>query len=143
MSDDEEFKRRGLERLMAAIAGDEPGPPPGTPRAPQDPGAMVLHLVERAKDYAGQVPYKVGDIVTPRADSFLADKGVPHVVVEVRHGADPDFISDDSGGPRYGVRHNLRTIHFHKGTGYVIAFWNEAALFEPWIPAVKKEGLAN
>lgn len=74
--------------------------------------------------YQARCPFKVGDIVTPKPTSTYADKGVPHVVLEVA--ADPirDFETGDCLLDNYGCRLDIR-VGVLIGDE-VVAYWQES-----------------
>ena len=98
------------------------------------PEAAVMRLREAAAAYAEQLRgprFKVGDLVTPRADSCDVDRGKPHLVIEVRPDATPAWIPDCCG--RFGARHDIRLL-FVSSAG-VSSHWVESFEYEPWTEA--------
>jgi hypothetical protein len=75
------------------------------------------------------VPFKYGQIITPRVGSIYKGAGQPHRVIDLDHEAVPDF----TGGPQslgYGHRHQVRVLYLNGDTYF--PFWGEAGAFEEW-----------
>lgn len=120
-----------MRRVMEAL-----GQSPEHQKIP-DPEAIVMELRERLATYTtckDVIPYKVGDIITPRRGSGVRGQGLPHIVVEVNPTAKPDFGVGNCGSVTYGCRPQMRTISLNQGD--YVCFWNEAHVFEPYDPAI-------
>lgn len=92
--------------------------------------ARIQEAAERFKSNA--VPFKVGDLVTPRKDGLIREDfvGDPRLVIDVRPDADYDFSVGEPGGPDFGCRYNVRTLSLQ--FDHVIAHWCDAAYLEPY-----------
>ena|SRR5215207_5360053 len=77
-----------------------------------------------------QLPFRVGDWVTPRADAGVKGDGAPHVVIETRPGAEPCFEGAHAASCLFGARFNIRVLSIQDGD--VVAHWGEAAWYEPY-----------
>lgn len=115
-----------MNALMAALA------------AGQDSGAelekpiQAKRLGEAYKRYAAcleQIPFAAGSLVTPRKDASVHGRGLPHVVLEVRNAAAPDFTGD-VGAASYGRRAQMRVARMVKED--LVCYWVEAWEFEVW-----------
>ena len=116
-----------LNALMAALAANS-----------QDSGEELEKPIQAKrlgaayKRYAAcleQIPFAVGSLVTPRKDASVRGGGLPHVVLEVRNAAAPDFTGD-FGAVTYGRRAQLRVARMAKED--VVCYWVEAWEFEVW-----------
>ena len=96
------------------------------------PEAAIARLRESAARYAEQMRgcrFAVGDIVTPVSDCELKGAGAPHLVIETRSGAAPEF-GTGSNIHRDGARLDMRVLVIHKGN--IVSLWTESFKFERW-----------
>ena len=132
-----------LGTLLGALAASRIG---GT--AKQQPERPVARDIEALKAaavrYVGPTSFTVGELVTPRADSPLAQAGTPHIVLEVSEypirtmeTLDPRHVDLQ----RFGAKLDIRVASVcgceH---GEIRPFWEESWMFEPYAePAAASE----
>ena len=68
-------------RLIAELERRRQRGDPSVSNMQGTPEADIMELRQAAQRRAAPSPFKVGDIVTPRADAPIRDHGVPHIVV--------------------------------------------------------------
>lgn len=98
----------------------------------REPAMAAELLVDHQREYAEFLkgcPFKVGDIVTPRANSITTNSGKVHVVLELRSANPPDFHGE-VGTVEYGRRHDMRVAAFYGDT--IARHWVESIDFEPF-----------
>lgn len=88
---------------------------------------QIARLLERLEVYKASCPFKVGDVVTPRADSSVKGAGLPHVVADILEKPFYNF-SGDFGSNAFGRRVDVRVICFHNGN--ILPHWCESWEFE-------------
>jgi len=84
----------GLAEMLAEMGRD------GDDYAKILPEAAVMRLQEAADRYAEQLTgprFKVGQLVTPALGGDIKNAGDPHVVIEIRSNAEPDFSLGEVG----------------------------------------------
>lgn len=117
-----------LDDLVGGI-----GKPDGDGKNPL-PEAQVATLLEVAARYAAPVPFKVGDLVTPRKGYNIRDAGDPHIVLEVPKFPIRNFAMGDDpsafGSAFFGARLDIRVGTFDRG--HVAAYWGESFRYEPY-----------
>ena len=101
------------------------------------PEAMIDRLAEFLKGY-GKNKFKVGDIVTAKADANLAWCGRPAVVVESlqKKTVKPQFNGEFSS-QTFGRFMNIRVAYVldnKQGDDCIACFWHEAHAFEYYDP---------
>lgn len=99
------------------------------------PEAQVATLLEEFAHYSQPCQFKPGDLITPRATSSYSDRGVPHIVLEVRdepirNFAPGDDISDVFSSA-FGARLDIR-VAIMVPDGRVVTFWQESWRHEPY-----------
>lgn len=108
----------GMARLISEIAGGggafEGGS--GYGKRPPLPEAQIMTLREICERYQRPNPFKVGDLVHPRADSRLKGRGMPHIVIEV-FGEPIRALSDEANSNAFGLNLTMRVCCF-VGEGY-------------------------
>ena len=122
----------GLAEMLAMAARDHDGE--DTPRIL--PEATIMRMRELAVRYAEMIKgprFKIGDIVTPRADANTRGSGNPHLVLETRR-AEPDFGVGSEGSCAFGCRHDMRVFSIPDNEN-VVAHWVESYTFEIWTGA--------
>ena len=98
---------------------------------PIDPEAAIMRLREAGERYLDAYTgprFKVGDIITPYADSSLKNAGEPHLVIASRAAA-----FDFSGAPgtsEYGMNSDIRVLSLMLGS--IVAHWVESSTFKLW-----------
>lgn len=115
---------------------------PAPPRPIDD--AQIMELRSLAERY-GACPFKKGDVVMARENSYYENSGehVPVVVVDVPK--EPIFERDDSDGgsasPFYGKRLDMRIsqLNWDGGKWKPMLFWVESWGFETYVPKPKEE----
>lgn len=116
-----------MNALLAALAAAEEQARPKISREGQ-----LARLLEAAPRYVSdEVPFELGDVITPRADAAMSGAGEPHVVIAIRHAAPYHFATDMVGSNGFGARMNVRVLCFSPA-GSICAYWVEAADFEPY-----------
>ncbi|PZU87891.1 MAG: hypothetical protein DI527_18150 [Chelatococcus sp.] len=104
-------------------------------------------LVEAAARYAACrqfVPFRVGQLVTPRPDCAYKGAGDPHIVVEVLPMPKPAFAVAKPGNHEFGHMVDMRVLCYAEQT--IASFWVESWAFEPWHKpkaAAPAEGVAS
>ena len=119
----------GLAEMLAMAARDHDGK--DTPRIL--PQAAIMRMRETADHYAEMLKgprFKIGDIVTPRADANMKGDGDPHLVLETRR-AEPDFGVGGEGSCAFGCRYDMRVLSVPDNEN-VVAHWVESYTFELW-----------
>jgi hypothetical protein len=94
--------------------------------------SRIAALRERAQRMAAPNPFKLGDVVTVRADADVKGAGQPHVVVEVYDKPIVDTKSE-TGSNQYLRTFDMRVAHFQGDHMTVHAI--EHAVLEPWTEA--------
>lgn len=92
------------------------------------PEAQVLELQGIFEKYR-QPRFKPGDLVVVRRGGCCTDASQPHIVLELRVEAEPDWSSDPSS-QLFGARYDVRIASLHQGI--YGAFWAESWYFEPY-----------
>lgn len=115
---------------MAAMESDR-----SEKKAPKtSPEVLSTNLRELADRYAAPCPFKVGDLVTPRADSDYVGEGEPQIVLEVLETPIRNFVTygskDSVHSQAYGVRLDVRVGC--EADGCLVAFWKESWKLEPY-----------
>lgn len=90
---------------------------------------QVARLRDAAPRYIDQPRFKVGDLVTPRAEAPLRGHGDPMIVIETRYD-DPHVSFEKVGSSGFGRPHHIRILRMEGDT--VCAHWDEAADLEPY-----------
>ncbi|MBB2959892.1 hypothetical protein [Methylobacterium sp. R2-1] len=121
-----------LRMLAASAVADDLGRRRSSP-----PDVLCTTLREELARYQQPCPFKAGDLVTPRATAPFKGRGEPHMVVEVRADAEPDFNEAKTGND-YGCRNDIRVM---SEVGEVLPLhWVESFYFEPYTgPGSKPE----
>ena len=101
-------------------------PPPSTSLLRE---AAVARLQDVAQAFHAPFPFKVGDLITPRADAPIKGAGEPHLVVEVNPNAEA-LVDEEFGASTYGARPTIRSLHLSNDK--VVAHWSEHWFFVPW-----------
>ncbi|WP_336801697.1 hypothetical protein [Kaistia sp. MMO-174] len=135
---------------MADLIGGSNGGNDPRPKPQNRPihEAQVETLRELFARYQTEKPFKVGQLVTPRAGFNLHGVGEPCVVLEMV-GFDEALTSDEEfGSPGFGARLDLRIATLANGSHgehAIMAYWNESWQFEPYTGpgASVAEGQAN
>jgi hypothetical protein len=99
------------------------------------PEAAIARLREAATRYAEMYNngprFKVGDIVTPIADSTLRGAGEPYLVIATLTRAEHEKCSGvDCGSTQFMPWTDIRAICISHGD--IAPFWSESANFEYW-----------
>lgn len=93
-------------------------------------------VVERLKElvvaYSPECPFKVGQLVTPRADGALKGAGEPHIVVEIADDFERFSNKESPSYMSHGYRPTVRTISYSINDLTYTAFWNEHGEFREW-----------
>lgn len=129
-------------RAMAKAAGQGSDEPELTPEA----------QIERLKVFAQRSAtpaadrFKIGDVVTASANTYLKDAGKPAIVLEIRSRAQGEGSIDtakypgssevEPGGNQYGLLFDMRVLKIRHGD--VFPLWVESWTFEPWTPSTAK-----
>lgn len=132
------------EMLMEAISGDDDEGDGGSKKRvrrdtsygvtlPSD--GQIANLREMLGIYTdiqdAGTPFKVGDLVTPRANSTIKGAGYPHVVIEV---IDPKLVFSPRHAPsdiNFGQRVDIRVM-CHVQDETVASYWGESWQYEPY-----------
>ena len=96
------------------------------------PEAAIARLAEHATRYAEQISrsrFAIGDLVTPVSDCDLKGAGDPHLVIDTRSGAAPEF-GTASHIYRDGARLDMRVLFIHRDS--IVALWTESFKFKRW-----------
>jgi len=98
------------------------------------PDVLCTTLRELTDRYTAPCPFKVGDLVTPRADSDYVGEGEPQVVLEVLETPIRNFVTHDSKdsvhSQAFGLRLDVRVGC--EADGCLVAFWKESWKLEPY-----------
>jgi hypothetical protein len=124
------------QALTRATSGDDSSGG-GNKKTKRLPLEEELKMLVAAVDAYGEgCPFKVRDLVTPRANSFYKHAGLPHVVIEVPAEPTRDFDTTDPGSHNYGNRLDLRiACLIPSGSKFsCLPYWVEAWQFEKWTP---------
>lgn len=100
------------------------------------PEAQIAELRSVFAHYAN-CPFKVGDLITPRANGTSKWAGEPHLVLEVRVPCEPHFSiadPDDGGSPNFGRRFDVRVGVLGGDSETICAYWQESWNFVPYEP---------
>lgn len=93
---------------------------------------QIERLTEMFRDYRAVmengVPFKAGDIVTPKAQYSYKGFGRPFIVLETRRHAEPNWQNDDTSS-RNGRRLNMRVSNFLDNDN-ITTFWVEGFEFD-------------
>jgi hypothetical protein len=120
--------RGSLSSLLGGIGG---GRRARSTRSNRSLEALIAELHDTARRYAAPSPFRVGDLVTVRADSDTKGQGEPHVVVEI---IDPPVVSDraEAGSNQFLRKFDLKVAHFagehqtiHAIDSVVLEAWSE------------------
>lgn len=113
---------------FAAIFGGE-----ADVATPPIPEALIETLRETLDRYQKGCPFKVGDLVTPRAGFSLTGAGEPFIVTDVYDSSFEGIIARFDGSTTsrtYGARIDMRVVHWYDG--HIIMHWVESWQFEPY-----------
>lgn len=80
--------------------------------------------------HASECPFDIGDLITPRPDSFYPHAGLPHKVLEIMVDTEPVWADVHAGTMRDGALLNIRVGVWYNGSMH--AFWAESWQFE-WL----------
>lgn len=135
-----------LDVLSAAFASAMAGASdtdtkPSQPNRPElDANGVLARLRAQARLFEEANPFKVGDLVTPRADGDIIGAGDPAIIVEVL--VEPIELRDPTAPVRetttqaWGRRLDVRFSVNHFGT--VASFLAESQGLERWTPEHEK-----
>lgn len=131
---DPNVREIGLGDFLAAFAGASARPSAGCAKRPI--AEDVAKLKAAAERYSQPLPFAVGDLVTPRADSPLEKVGRPHIVLALdaegyrdRVVANPEHVNN----LRFDAKLDMRVASVCDCPhGEVTAYWEESWMFEPW-----------
>lgn len=114
-----------------------------------DADTILARLSLTSRLYAEPCPFRIGELVTPRADSKAKGVGEPHVVIEVLSGAlfpaegqswsppivlrEPTADAGTTGSNQYGQVLDMRVACMRSGV--TLAYVVESQDFEAWTPA--------
>lgn len=97
----------------------------------------IAALKGAAKRYAAPIPFKRGDLVTPRAGSTLKNAGQPAIVLTINLEPDFDLTPSDKNVPGshdFGARYDMRVARMCDcGHGEILPHWVESWMFEPYV----------
>lgn len=106
----------------------------------------IATLRAAAARYALTDPFKPGDLVTPRADSPLANAGRPHIVLEAPEYPSREFVATDPkhvDSQRYGAKLDIRVASVCDcDHGEVRPYWEESWMFEPYVEQAAESAAA-
>ncbi|MBY0256924.1 hypothetical protein [Methylobacterium sp.] len=132
-----------LGTILGAIAASRIGG--GKSSAPKRTTAQDIETLKAAAvRYLGPTVFKVGDLITPRADSPITQVGAPHIVLEVREdfpirpmeATDPKHVDLERFGAKLDIRVASVCGFEH---GEVRPFWEESWMFDPYVAPVDAE----
>ncbi|MET7242927.1 hypothetical protein ABZT49_06120 [Methylobacterium sp. EM32] len=132
----------------AAMAGALSSEDRKAPKAKLDADAILARLSLTSRLYAEPCPFRIGDLVTPRADSKAKGAGEPHVVIEVLSGEmfptggqwwsppivlrEPTADVSATSSSQYGQVLDIRVARMSEGAA--LAYVVESQDFEAWTP---------
>lgn len=116
-----------LRSLLSSGSSDQEDKKPSRPL----PEAQVMELTDYLSRYKKPCPFKVGDLVTPRANSFMRNAGDPHIVIEVL--SMPRRIWDDKEPSSMinGMILDMRIAMINDG-GSLVSFTVSSVDFQSW-----------
>lgn len=133
----------------AAMAGALSSEGRKAPKVKPDADALLARLSLTSRLYAEPCPFRVGELVTPRADGKTNGSGDPHVVIEVLVDGlvpveglswsppivlrEPTAAADATSSIQYGQVLDMRVARHIDGN--VAAYVVESQDFEAWTPA--------
>ena len=109
--------------LIARLFGEGGSPTPPIPEA------LAKTLKEVFDRYRKGCPFKLGDVVTPRAGYSIVNDGQPCVVTDVHVGA-AFYFDGNPSSHSYGARLDMRVVHWQEGC--IVMHWVESWQFEPY-----------
>lgn len=111
-----------MEILSGVSSKDEDGPA-------LDNDAVIFRLRERAAEMAAPNPFKVGDLVTVKADTPFKGHGDMHLVIGVNDGGYPALLPTQDNY-KVGVVFNVQVLTVRDDTvmPYVLPHW----ALKPW-----------
>lgn len=114
-----------LEDMMKRHNGSEASRPSPLPEA------IIMELRARLEVVNSPNPFKVGDLVTPRANGYLTDAGQPCIVVAVDNDAKPVFSAERFGAASNGAICNLRVSRCDDDED-IVEYWHNHAEYVPY-----------
>lgn len=96
--------------------------------------AQIMRLREAAGRFTLDIPFAVGDLVTPRRDAPYKGAGEPHLVIATDDRA-PYRFEGHPDTATYGARPQIRVLYLSVAGDdeVVIPHWGEAAFYEPYV----------
>jgi hypothetical protein len=120
-----------LATLLEGMADKLDREPPARPSDTQLV-AQVMDIRDLADRYAKGNPFKVGEVVTPRANAPVHGHATPHVVVEALDTPHWVYGEDSPSSSGWGRRIDIRTAYFSAERGFIALTWGESHDYEPY-----------
>lgn len=88
---------------------------------------QIVRLEEYLDAYNKPPRFKVGEIITPKDDVCLRGAGNPHVVIDTRDRAEPNWRAAE-GTLNHGTRCDIR-VAFFADNDDIVAMWQESHMY--------------
>lgn len=116
-----------LEGLVEALT-DAKGKKDELPASVQ--AKRLVAMYKLYQEHRKHCPFGPGDLVTPRDGVNFKGAGDPHIVLEVRADAEPQFSIGEPNSSGFGHRLNIRVACMH---GEILTpFWMESWVLDKW-----------
>ena len=129
-----------LERLLQQLGAGGPGlhvvdMSTGGGKKSLDKGVQVARLMEAAQRFVTVPVFRIGDLVTPIADSDFRGAGQPHIVIAERYDDPLVSMSEPAGSSTFGTPMQIRVLCMVGDS--MVTHWVEASQFERYTGPVK------